>query len=343
LALAVPTPAAAIFVVDGSLGVAAASQPGVYANVIPRLGFVEWFAGNPGGIPGLDAIQKVDTVQVPNPAASFGNTTYFGADAKGNTIGKDLGPFSKTYNGGPAPENSQVFNKGQGKSTVAPGPGAGVGSGNKDYTANWSASATGQLGTNPTNGLVAGWQAVTVAEDPWDIDASNFAYMPGSTFDLFFMAGLTGADLSSPNASLDFDISYQTGAGTQDLLDVTVDRSGVHATEGTIAGLEIYRLAQDTDGALDVTGSPLTASRIQALLQGLSSSGQLTSSVLFGFELSGQPIPTQDLGGGVVAWMNVDGAVTDSAVAPEPASLSLFAAGGILIAAGRLRKRKPAP
>ena len=71
---------------------------------------------------------------------------------------------------------------------------------------------------------------------------------------------------------------------------------------------------------------------------GLVNTGDLSTPLRFGSELSGQPIPTQDLGGGVVAWMNVDGTVSDGAAGgsftPEPASFSLFAAGGILIVVG---------
>jgi hypothetical protein len=208
--------------------------------------------------------------------------------------------------------------------------------------ASWNAIATGITGFLPG----ANWHSVTTAQDPWAISASDFANLTGS-YDLFFMAGLTGASLDSPDSSLGFDVSYQTGAGTQALLDVSADSSGVQVTEGTLAGLEIYLLGSTSDGPLDVTGSPLSTSAIQTLLQSLSSTGSLSSSVLFGFELNGQPIPTQDLGGGVVAWMNVDGTVSDGAsgsgsTVPEPTSLSLLAAGGFLIALGRLGKRKQA-
>ena len=207
-------------------------------------------------------------------------------------------------------------------------------------TATWSATATGTLGTKAG----ASWHSFTTAKDPWGITASDFSSVPNSTYDLFFMAGLTGADLDSADAGLGFDVSYQTGAGTEDLLDVTADSSGVHATIGTIAGLEIYLLSSPTESPSAITGAPLTAAEIQSLLASLGTTGQLSSSVLFGFELNGLPIPTQDLGSGVVAWMNVTGIVYDGADGggsnvPEPTSFSLLAAGGILVGVGRLRRR----
>jgi len=319
LALAVPASASSIFATAGNLGLKTDTSNSSWRVVLPAPpSNIQWFVGdsNLAGAP----LESVDGMKIPNQIMGPPQP-YFPAGA--------LGPVSAEF-GGPAPENSYAENSGKGQSQVAGGVG----------TATWSATATGTLGTKAG----ASWHSFTTAKDPWGITASDFSSVPSSTYDLFFMAGLTGADLDSADAGLGVDVSYQTGAGTRDLLDVTADSSGVHATIGTIAGLEIFLLSSPTESPSAITGAPLSAAEIQSLLASLSTTGQLSSPVLFGFELNGLPIPTQNLGSGVVAWMNVDGIVFDGADGggsnvPEPASFSLLAAGGILVGLGRLRRR----
>jgi hypothetical protein len=322
LALAAPMPASQIFATAGNLGLKSDTQKSSWSVIPPNpAATIQWFVGDPKLT--NPSLENWDGNQVPNQAMAPAQP-YFPGGAGGA-----LGPVSASF-GGPAPDNSYAENSGAGQSQVANGVG----------TANWSATAEGTLGTKAG----ASWHSFTTAVDPWAIDSSNFANITGSTYDLFFMAGLTGADFASPDAGMGFDVSYQTAEGTQDLLNVSANSSGVQATEGTLAGLSIYLLTSPTESPSSVTGTPLSAAQIQSLLQGLISSGELTSSVLFGFELNGQAIPTLDLGGGVVAWMNVTGTTSDGAVGgsavPEPASLSLFAAGGVLIVLGRMGRRK---
>ena len=324
LIFAASAPASTIIASAGNLALKSDTVKSSWSVMPPNpAANIQWFVGDP--VLAAAPLESWDGNKVPNQAMGPAQP-YFPGGAGGT-----LGPVSASF-GGPAPENSYAENSGAGQSTVA----AGVG------TAKWSATADGTLGTKAG----ASWHSVTTAKDPWAIDAGNFANITGSTYDLFFMAGLNGADLASPDGGIGFDVSYQTAEGTQDLLKLTADGSGVHATEGTLAGLQIYLLSSPTESPSSVSGPPLSAADIQNLLQSLSNTGQLTSSVLFGFELNGQQIPTLDMGGGVVAWMNatgtaVDGAVGGSAV-PEPTSLSLFAAGGVLIALGRMRRRKGA-
>ena len=325
--LAAPTPASSIFAVAGSgaLMPAADTVKASWNSVAPNpLSQIQWFVGD--SVVGAKPLESVDGVNIPNQALAPPQ-----AYLPGGAVGP-LGPVSATF-GGPAPVNSTATNSGAGLSRIVNLNGIGPA-----VNASWSATATGTLGTKAG----ASWHAVTTAKDPWAIGAANFSNMPGPTFDLFFLAGLTGADLDSADSSLSLDVSYQTGAGTEDLLNLSADRAGAQVTIGSVPGLEIYLLSSITDGPNDVTGPPLKAANIQALLMGLVNTGNLSTPLLFGLELNGQPIPTQDLGGGVVAWMNVDGTVTDGAAGPgvpEPASLSLFAAGGVLIVLGRLRQK----
>ena len=322
LVVAVPAPASQIFAVAGNLGLKTDTQKSSWSVIPPNpASTIQWFVGDPKLT--NPSLESWDGNKVPNQAMGEPQP-YFPAGQGGA-----LGPVSASF-GGPAPDNSYAENSGAGQSQVAGGVG----------TANWSATAEGTLGTKAG----ASWHSVTTAVDPWAISASDFTNFTGSTYDLFFMAGLTGADLASPDGGIGLDVSYQTAEGTQDLLNLTANSGGVQATEGTLAGLSIYLLSSPTESPSSLTGPPLSAAQIQSLLQGLVTSGELTSSVLFGFELNGQAIPTLDLGGGVVAWMNVTGTTSDGAnggaAVPEPASLSLFAAGGVLIVLGRLGRRK---
>jgi hypothetical protein len=283
---------------------------------------IQWFSG----------ANILDGSTTQNPRVSLGAAqNYFGA----NNAPQALGPVTMTF--GPTAKNgSTVTSSGEGQSHADQKPGVGT-----VYTADWSATATGTLGSVSN----AVWHAHTDGVDPWNLDISNFSSAPGLTYDLFFAAGLTGADFDSADSSMSFDVGYRTGAGLEQLLGLSADGSGSHVTIGSVQGLEIFLLSSATDGPEDISGSPLTAAAIQGLLQGLVNTGDLSSPLIFGFELNGQAAPTQDLGGGVVASFSAVAGVSDGASGPatstpEPTSFSLLAAGGTLIALGRLRKRR---
>jgi hypothetical protein len=319
LMAALPGHSTTIFAVAGNLEKAKDTTNSSFSSMAPAANSsIQWFSGP----------NNLDGTVTQSPRVSLGAAqNYFGA---GNA-GQALGPVSATY--GPGGAGSTVTNSGEGNSSSAVKAGVGT-----VYTANWSATATGHLG----GGANAQWHAHTDGVDPWSMNASDFSNLPGPTFDLFFMAGITDADFDSLDSGINFDVGYRTGGGTIALLQMSANGSGAQAHIGSLSGLEIFLLSSPTDGPADISGSPLTAADIQGLLMGLVNTGSLSSPLIFGFELNGQAIPTQDMGGGTLAQFTVDAGVSDGAAGsavPEPASLSLFAAGGVLIVLGRLRRR----
>jgi hypothetical protein len=281
---------------------------------------ISWIAG----------VDTEDGNNDPSPALTYGPEPYFNQDGTGrtfNAFGKDhplvFGP--KT--------GSQAINDGSGSSSVSQTTGSDP---HMQYKANWQITATGKLGdpkkiTNPM------WKSHTEAVDPWTITPSDFLGFSGPTFDVFFEAGITSANLS-PNGTLGFDVTYQTGAGTIDLLHVTGGIGSVTVDMPAIPGLQIYAITDQTSGADDLAGAPLTAGGIQSLFQSLDDTGVLSSPALFGFLLQDQPIPTQDIGGGAVASLGVDTSVDDHAEntsttsTPEPAIFALLGSGLAAIA-----------
>jgi hypothetical protein len=316
-----------------------AGQPGVRSTDTAP-GKSVWQVSPPGtagvSAASLTWVAGVDTEDgqsSPNPAQTFGPQNYFGPG------GAPVPNFVNMYEVYGAAPGSLAINKGSGSSSAVPILNPNGTFLRTDYIANWTITATGSLG----NLRSSSWSSHTGANDPWSLTASDFAGYSISTYDLFFAAGITSADLSS-GGSFGFDVSYQTASGTSDLLNVSGGLGGVNVSMGSIPGLQIYAMANQTDGPEDLTGAPLTAGLIQALFRSAADTGILASPVEFGFLLSGQTIPTQDMGGGAVAWLNASTSVDDQAsgsstAAPEPGAFALIGSGLVGIAVwGRWRR-----
>ena len=239
------------------------------------------------------------------------------------------------------PLGSEAINEAAGHSDVTPSQGS---DNHTNYSATWTITATGSLGKAKTvNGVVQNpnWHSVTQANDPWNIDPADFLPLDGISYDLFFMSGVDSIDLD-PVGDFDYDVYYATADGVIDLLDVSGGVGGVTVKENSSAGISIYQLTSQNEGAADITSSALTVGQIQDLFQSVVADGKLDSPITFGFVLQGLPIPTVDMGDGAVASMHVDATVVDSAngagntSAPEPSAWFLIATG--LFAIARVRR-----
>jgi hypothetical protein len=310
----------------GSLGKANDTTPGTYT----------WSYNPPAagsGITFTAGVDSEDSKNNPDPAVTLGKDNYFGP---GNAPQPAV-VFGPVNYGGPGPANSIATNSATLKSNVVAVAGAAP---HTNYTADWSVTATGTLGNGAGN---RNWHSFTQAQDPWNLDASDFSGITGPTYALYFMSGIDSASIS-PNGTFDLDVYYQTADFTMDLLNVGGGVGGVTVSVNPYPGLQIYELTSENEGAADITGSPLTAGQIQNLFQGVADTGKLTSPVLFGFIVDGLNVPTQDMGAGVLAAMNSDVSVSDSASntnpsTPEPGAFLLIGSGLVALAFIRRRRR----
>jgi len=253
-----------------------------------------------------------------------------------------------TRGDGPGPQGSFAFNSWNGVSTVTTIPieifnpfGPNVVIGNYTvYDAIFAAGATGKLGAGPT----PSWFSQTTVKDPWSLTPAQVSGL-GPTYDVFFMAELTGGSFS-PEGGIAMDVSYETAAGTESLIHIGADASGATVFTGSVPGLSLYQLSGLGNDGNPITGSPTTVGAIQSQLQSdVGSDGIVNNPLSLGFLLEGLPVPTGDLGDGTVAKFHVDGYTFDAAqaaVVPEPSAwatlgTALASVGGLMIRARRRR------
>jgi hypothetical protein len=200
--------------------------------------------------------------------------------------------------------------------------------------ASWILTATGTLGAPPAPTL-PNYSSVAEAHDPWPILSSDLTL--GGDYSVFFSMSLDGASLS-PNGSIRLDASYQTAAGTMDLLKIGIGRLGVSVSSDSPLGLSIYELSGVGADPNTLSETPLTLGQIEALVSGDLLNGVVQSPLAFGFLLNGINFASE-VAPGVAGYEHVDSQANDSAVGtltPEPATCRL--AGAALIGLGLLRK-----
>jgi hypothetical protein len=225
---------------------------------------------------------------------------------------------------------SCALTSGSGSSTAAP----------PSYTATWTVSASGILGTAATPEYIS----TASGDDPWTVSAADLAGLSGG-YSMFFTAGLDGA-MFSPNGSVGLEVDYSTAAGSIDLLQVLLDPSGAHLSSSPSAaalGLTIFLVPSPGTDPNTFSGAALTLSEIQNLLQLGLSGNNLSGPIELGFLLNNLPIPTVDMGNGVLAQVDVTATANDHAqgsAAPEPGTLSLFGCGVAFVGISRFLRRK---
>jgi hypothetical protein len=290
------------------------------------------------GITWIAGVDTEDDMNNPNPPVSTFNPYFVGGQPEQLQGFAPQNPL--TFKGS---LGSQAINKGVGQSQVTPNQGS---DNHTNYSATWTATATGSLGTAKTVGNVTqnpNWHSTTQGNDPWYLNPSDFLPTTG-TYNLFFMSEVDSVNLS-PVGSFDYDVNYQTATGTVDLLNISGGDGSLTVTLNPFPGLSVYQLTSQNEGAADITSPPLTAGQIQGLFQSVANAGQLFSPVTFGFVIDNLPIPTQDMGGGAVAAMNVNTTVVDSQTGngsqatPEPAAFLLIVPGLVVLSVLR-RHRK---
>lgn len=237
-------------------------------------------------------------------------------------------PTARTWTGynvtGTGPAGSLALSTGTGSSNV----------GAVFYGADWSVTASG-AGT---------YDVEAVARDPWAIMPADLAGLDGSTYSLYVPLSLLGGAYAAGAASSGFgyEVSYTTAQGTQSLLSIAVDASGVSLTRSSALAPNLsYHLQANGSTVPTGTGTPgtlLSDSELQALVASSTAGGTLAAPIHLGIVLSGLPIPTATLEGGAVAQIGVDVRAHEAAVVPEPGALALMLAG--LGATGWLVHRK---
>jgi hypothetical protein len=277
---------------------------------------VTWFSG----------LNIADGKQFPKSEQGF--DPYALGDPTNGIFGYNFNGYGKVDEG---PLGSLAITKGDGHSTTVKQP-----DGVTRVDAQFTATASGTLG-KAKNGQVPEYFAVSQGRDPWFLDPADFSGLTGPDYNLYFAAGIGSATYSS-SGGIGFEVSYQTAAGSEALLQIVFSGASVSVTNDSPAGLSIFRLTSIDQSPGDITGSPLTLSAIQALLESSLAGGHnIDTPILFGFFLNNVPIPTVSMSDGSVAGLHVDIAAQEAATAPEPGSYVLLASGLLLVA--RLRRK----
>lgn len=193
------------------------------------------------------------------------------------------------------------------------------------YAANWTVTATGQVGTKPSPpGAKVGWASQATGTDPFGLTLAEVSPL-GPRYDLFFVTELSSASFS-PEGGIGFGVSYETAAGVNHLFSLTADATGANVTSDDIA--TTFFLLNQSSGV--VTGTETSLSALGALIDGqILPDRSLNSPVTIGFLLSGIPVPTVDLGDGTVARVSVETSAFDAAEIPEPSTFVLVAGSAI--------------
>lgn len=202
------------------------------------------------------------------------------------------------------------------------------------YRATWKVSAGG------LPGAVAGgeYRSYAKGKDPWPGTAATFAHITGSLFDLYVPLGIDGGSSDGTGGGVasrfGFDVSYEAGTGPPMLL-LHIELSGTQVVDvsGPPSGVRYFLMPTANSAPTTLPQYEISLSGIgslRSLLEAdLSGNSQIDTPLTIGVFVKDLPVPTLDLGQGVLANLHVDAFAYDSGNAP--ASIPTVSEWGLVV------------
>lgn len=252
--------------------------------------------------------------------------------------------FSRTD--GPGPKGSVANTSGGGSSTsftyavLLPNPTGTplfIPVTSTGWRANYAVSAGGSLGA----AAGASYDAIATVADPDYIDSGELTGDSNGQADVYVPFEITSGSFS-PGGSITMHADIRTAGGTFNLLDVNVSGATGLATVTPEASNVSYYLQTSLEDGPPTSGTALSASSLQTLINSDLAGGQFVTPLDIGIVLNGMTVPTQLLSNpddpNALAAIDIGATAQDAAsLAPEPASAALLCVGGLGLLARRRR------
>jgi hypothetical protein len=139
---------------------------------------------------------------------------------------------------------------------------------------------------------------------------------------------------------------YSTASGSDDLLDVALEAAGAHVSTPFSSSVSIFSVPSVDTDPNTFTATPLTLAQLQNLFQTDLSGNSLAAPIILGFVLNDLPVPTVDMGSGVLAQVSDTATADDQAqggssgtATPEPFTLYTFGCGAVCLCLSHIRRK----
>lgn len=204
-------------------------------------------------------------------------------------------------------------------------------------TVTWTVGVSGAPGGPPKDRPF--WSAKMSGWDPWFIgfDELNDAGLLGeNTVDLFFPVSMFGAETGFEGGEVGWEAWFDLSGTRYDLLNVLASEAGgVSVTDPASPAnfsIDVYSMTDIFSTETDAGSILITPSSIQSALASDFTDGFMDNQIVLGFLLSG--VPVADILAGETS-LNFSATAAAGDAIPEPATFSLLALGGLMLAIHR--------